>query len=62
MTLVPKGGGLPPHYLWNGCEFFMRFTLKGRAPKLDFDDAQLMIVFEPEIKMTTRNGTDVRKT
>ena len=58
MTLVPKGRASeahPMHYLRKGWEFLMRVSLNGRATKLDFEDVQLMTVFEPEIKMAAIN-------
>ena len=40
----------------------MRFSLNGRSSKLDFDDAQLMTVFKPEIMMAAINRKVVWKT
>ena len=62
VTLVQKeGGGLlkPPIIFGMGRNFCMRFTLNGRASKLDFDDVQLVTVFEPENKMAAINQQNV---
>ena len=46
----------PPPSMFGKCRnLSMRFSLNGRASKLDFDDVQLMTVFEPEIKMAVLN-------
>ena len=44
-----------PHYLQNGKKFFDAVFMDGRASVYDFDDAQLMTVFEPEIKKAVIN-------
>ena len=60
MTLVPKGGfRSPPVIFGTGRHLFMRFSMNGRASKLDFDDVQLTAVFEPEIEMAAINRKKV---
>ena len=39
----------------------IRFSLNGRASKLDVNDVQLMAVFQPEIKMAAINRKEVQK-
>ena len=46
-----EGGGAPHIILGTGRNYFMQFSLNGRPSKLDFNNAQLTIVFEREIKM-----------
>ena len=64
MTLMPKEGGIrrPPQLSSERVDIFTRFPLYGRASKLDFNDAQLMIVLEPDIKMVAINRKKVWKT
>ena len=50
VTLAPKGEGIrsPPIIFETGQNLCVRFSPNGRASKLDFDDVQLMTVFEQE--------------
>ena len=58
MTLMPKGGGI----FGTDRNCSIRFSLNGRASKLDVNDVQLIDVFEPEIKMAAINRKKIRNT
>ena len=57
VTLGPKGGA--PCIFGTSGNLCVRFSLNGRSSKLNFNDAQLMTVFEPENKMVVINRKKV---